>query len=246
MNQPAGLLFVSGLLLLIPGCATMRSEPDLPPGHHARAFTRAVTKTVGGGYLLFLPEDYGATRRVWPTILFLHGAGERGSDLDIVKRHGPPRIAEERPDFPFIVISPQCPENEFWSSDFLIGLLNEVEANYDVDRDRIYLTGMSMGGFGAWDLASRQPERFAAIAPICGGGNRLVACRLKDVPIRTFHGARDQVVPLARTEEMVQAVRDCGGNPELIVYPDAGHDAWTRTYDDPALYDWFMQHKRRK
>jgi predicted peptidase len=122
---------------------------------------------------------------------FLHGAGEKGSNLEYVKRHGVARIVEEQPDFPFIAVSPQCPQGQYWSVPRLSTLLDEVESSYRVDPDRIYLTGISMGGFGTWRLAAAQPHRFAAIAPICGGGDPTDACNLKDLPVWAFHGARD-------------------------------------------------------
>lgn len=240
------LLPLLAVLLLASGCATTRPDPaaDAVPGRQgAHAFEREVVRTVGADYLLYLPEGYGEARQEWPLLLFLHGAGERGDDLELVKKHGPPKIVEER-DLPFIVVSPQAPEDGWWDPDVLTGLLDEVEARYRVDSDRIYVTGLSMGGFGTWDLAGRTPERFAAIAPIAGGGNRRTACRLEDLPIWAFHGARDEVVPVARTEEMAEAVRACGGDPVVTIYPEAGHDSWTETYDDPELYRWLLQHSR--
>lgn len=177
-------------------------------------------------------------------ILFLHGAGERGSDLDWVKRYGVAKIVEEQPDFPFIVASPQCPRSQYWSVQLLSDLLDEVIDTYGVDPDRVYLTGLSMGGYGTWYLAAAQPHRFAAIAPICGGGDPDEACKLKTLPVWAFHGARDSVVPESESKEMVEALKACGGNVKYTVYPEAGHDSWTQTYNNPALYDWFLQHRR--
>lgn len=218
-------------------------------GLHPRTFQRSIRKLVGCQYLVFLPEDYDGSRKRWPLILFLHGAGERGKKLDLVKKHGPPKIVEQQPDFPFIVISPQCAAKEWWSNDVLTALLDEVLADYRVDPRRVYLTGLSMGGYGAWSLAMACPERFAAVAPICGGGNRLLAHKLKGLPVWAFHGAKDDVVPVRESEKMVDAVREAGGDARLTVYPDAGHDSWTATYTNPKLYEWFLAHKtppRRK
>ncbi|MCX5638501.1 MAG: alpha/beta hydrolase-fold protein, partial [Planctomycetota bacterium] len=141
----------------------MKSEPVLPPGQHSQVFEKRITKTVKCQYLLFLPEGYGQKKQHWPMILFLHGAGERGSDLNLVKKHGPPKIVEGQKDFPFIVVSPQCPAGDWWTdkNEVLINLLDDVVARYDVDAERIYLTGLSMGGFGTWTLASAYPDRFA-------------------------------------------------------------------------------------
>ena len=203
-------------------------------------------------YLLFLPREYGAqAERRWPLILFLHGAGERGDDLEILKRHGIPHIAEQYPDFPFVAVSPQCPDRSWWQMQIVtVGLLlSQVVTTLAVDTDRVYLTGISMGGFGAWYLGARHPERFAAVAPICGYGLSsrgfpARVCSLKDVPVWTFHGAQDNVVPLSDTQKLVNTLRACGGGVRFTVYPDAGHNSWTRTYENPDLYEWFLRHVR--
>ncbi|MCK4602381.1 MAG: prolyl oligopeptidase family serine peptidase [Phycisphaerae bacterium] len=195
-------------------------------------------------HILHLPAGYPGRKR-WPLMMFLHGAGERGDDLSQVAIYGPPKIAKKDKHFPFIVVAPQCPADRWWCIDDLLGLLDEVTAGCAVDRDRVYLTGMSMGGFGTWVLAARAPRRFAAIAPICGGGDPATARRLKDVPIWAFHGARDQTVPLRQSQQMVEAVRQIGGKAKLTVYPSAGHDSWTATYANPRLYTWMLKHRRK-
>ena len=199
-------------------------------------------------YLLFLPESYAqSTNEEFPLILFLHGAGERGSDLDSVKRHGIPKIVETNPDFPFIAVSPQCPEDSWWTSELhtINGLIEEVVEKYQVDTSRIYLTGLSMGGFGTWSLASMYPERFAAIAPVCGGGEvRQILRSLVEMPIWTFHGQKDDVIPFSRSEEIVTALKKHGSSIKFTIYPEAGHDSWTKTYDNPELYKWFLKHSR--
>ena len=197
-------------------------------------------------YLLYLPKGCGKTKKRWPLILFLHGAGERGDDLERVKIHGPPKLAAEGREFPFIIVSPQCPEDYWWSNPVLIALLDDIERRLPVDPARIYLTGLSMGGFGTWNLATEHPGRFAAIAPICGGGHPILAGRLKDVPVWAFHGARDEVVPLSASQSMVDAVKRAGGRPRFTVYPAAGHDSWTATYNNPRLYAWFLKHRTAK
>ncbi|HKJ67669.1 MAG TPA: alpha/beta hydrolase-fold protein [bacterium] len=148
-------------------------------------------------YLLYLPEDYyqNANQR-WPLVLFLHGAGERGTDLNLVTKHGPPKLAAAGERFPFIILSPQCPEDRRWKSGPLKRLLDRVKLNFRVDETRIYLTGLSMGGYGTWHLAARYPEYFAAIAPICGAGDPEHAETLRDVPVWAFHGAQDEVFRL--------------------------------------------------
>ena len=199
-------------------------------------------------YLLFLPESYAqSNNQKFPLIFFLHGAGERGSDLDSVKRHGIPKIVETNPDFPFIAVSPQCPEDSWWTSELhtINGLIEEIVEKYQVDTSRIYLTGLSMGGFGTWSLASMYPERFAAIAPVCGGGEvRQILRSLVEMPIWTFHGKKDDVIPFSRSEEIVTALKKHGSSIKFTIYPEAGHDSWTKTYDNPELYKWFLKHSR--
>src|SRR5262249_54165111 len=154
-----------------------------------------------------------------------HGAGERGDDLQLVKKHGPPKLIDEGKDFPFVVISPQSPKERSWRPHELMALVDEIVARRKIDQDRIYVTGLSMGGFGTWALAAYSPDRFAAIAPICGGGDTSAARRLTKVPVWAFHGAKDAVVPLKRSEDMVEAVKNSGGDARLTVYPDANHDS---------------------
>ena len=213
-----------------------------------KTLDKQITKDVRCKYLLYLPQDYGRKEQKWPLMLFLHGAGERGDNLDLVKKHGPPKLIEQGKHFPFIIVSPQCPAGVWWPEkiDTLVALLDEIAAKYAVDTDRVYLTGLSMGGFGTWSLACRHPERFAAIAPICGGGMWFLADRLKAVPVWAFHGAKDRVVPLDLSESMVEAVKRMGGDARLTVYPEAQHDSWTVTYNNPELYDWFLAHRRNK
>ena len=179
-------------------------------------------------------------------MMFLHGGGEKGTDLDRVLVHGPPKLASEGKDFPFIIISPQCPPNSRWNeiTEELAALCDFIIEKYDVDSIRTYITGLSMGGAGTWAMIQRYPNRFAAAAPICGGGDRSLARRkLKDLPIWVFHGAKDNTVPLERSQEMVDAIGKAGNpNIEFTIYPDAGHDSWTETYDNPELYDWFLKH----
>jgi len=220
-----------------------KEKPVVPSPQKSQSFEATVTKTVGCHYLVYLPEGYGKGGQRWPLILFLHGSGERGTDLEKVKLHGPPKLVEAGESFPFIIVSPQCPESEDWSVDVLTALLDHVEREYPVDTDRVYLTGLSRGGFGTWVLGMAHPERFAAIAPICGWADPKKACALKDVPVWAFHGAKDKAVALEDEEAVVDALRKCGGDVKFTIYPDATHDAWTRTYENPALYEWFLSRR---
>lgn len=213
----------------------------------AHSFVREIRKTVGGRYLLHLPASYRTDPGMrWPVILFLHGRGERGDDLEMVKRHGPPRMAERNPDFPFIVVSPQCPAGQVWDLDTLNALLDEVLEQTPADPDRVYLTGLSMGGYGTFSLGILSSSRFAAIAPICGGGHENEVRPEHDrVAAWVFHGAKDEIVPPTESERMVQALTRVGAEVRFTLYPDAGHDSWTETYANPELLGWFLQHTRR-
>lgn len=192
-------------------------------------------------YLLYLPEGYSEEKK-YPLLVFLHGAGERGDDLELVKIHGPPKLIEAGRDFPFIIVSPQVPLDEWWSPDTVVWLTKEIIENYSVDTERVYLTGLSMGGFGTWSTAVKYPQMYAAIAPICGGGDPSKAHRIKDIPIWVFHGAKDDIVPFGRSEEMYEALKEYG-NIEFTVYPEANHDSWTETYENPEFYEWLLSHK---
>jgi predicted peptidase len=216
----------------------------------ALLFSKQIVKTVQLGYLLHLPSAYDEDpQKRWPLILFLHGGGERGDDPHMLKIHSIPMIVEGRPDFAFIVLSPQCPADSSWVTELeaLEALLEEVCGAYRVDRRRLYLTGPSMGGMGTWQYAVAHPERFAAIAPICGGlqyANPQRVCVLKDLPVWAFHGALDPIVPIGMSQVLVDALQGCGGNVRFTIYPERGHDVHVETYDNPELYAWFLAQSR--
>ena len=211
----------------------------------AREFRRTIAREVSLRYLLYLPPDYAESGSPWPLVLFLHGAGERGTDLDRVKVHGLPNLIAAGRDFPFVVVSPQWPEEDtVWDADALGALLDEVGERFRIDPRRVYVTGLSMGGYGTWALATARPDRFAAIAPICGGGRPKRAARIAHIPAWVFHGAKDEVVPVEASREMVEALTTLGADVRFTVYPEAGHDSWTETYDNPAFYDWLLAQRR--
>lgn len=209
----------------------------------ARHMERQITLTLD--YLLYLPPEY-EQKDSWPLMVFLHGAGERGSDLSRLKVHGPPKLIEQGQDLPFIIVSPQCPADQWWPGleREVIAMIDEMMEQYRIDPRRIYLTGLSMGGYGTWAIGCAYPQRFAAMVPICGGGRPFLAPALKNVPVWAFHGARDPVVPLRESEQMVEAVNRAGGSAKLTVYPEATHDSWTETYENPRLYDWLLSHSK--
>jgi predicted esterase len=196
-------------------------------------------------YLVYKPPGY-EKKKDWPLILFLHGVKEGSNNLDIVKKTALPQILEEGKDLPFVVICPQCREKQVWDEDKLIKLLDKVVEKYSVDKNRIYLTGDSMGGYGSWSLGYTYPERFAAIAPICGGGRASQAAKLKNVPIWAFHNENDDIVLSSESQDMVDVVNKAGGNAKLTIYPVSGHDAWTQTYKNDQLYEWFLEHKLKE
>jgi len=229
--------------------AGRRSKAVVEQTHQSFEGTTETGRTVKMPYLLYLPRSYGQSEKRWPLMLFLHGAGERGDDLEKVKTHGPPKlIAREGKEFPFLVVSPQCPQDGWWSDEaqieMLDALLDHILSRYRIDQNRIYVTGLSMGGFGTWGLAVRYPNRFAAIAPICGGGDPRDAPRISHLPVWAFHGAKDKVVALEKSQEMVAALEKAGSNVKFTIYPEDGHDSWTKTYNNPELYTWFLEHMR--
>ncbi|MCW3119741.1 MAG: hypothetical protein JWM28_3823 [Chitinophagaceae bacterium] len=196
-------------------------------------------------YLLYLPEGYGTdTTLRWPLMIFLHGSGESGVDLEKVKAHGPPKLIEAGKKFPFIVVSPQAPPQTGWKSEVLKGMLDDVKKKYRVDNDRVYLTGLSMGGFGTWDLSEKYPDEFAAIAPICGGGDAEKVWKLRHMPVWCFHGAKDDVVPPAASQAMVDALRKYNPDVRFTLYPEANHNSWEVTYNNDSLYNWFLSQKK--
>ena len=208
----------------------------------SHTFQKEVKITLSANYLLYLPKDYQDSANQFPLVLFLHGIGERGTDIEKVKTHGLPKLISEGKEFPFIVLSPQCPDNVFWNTDVLSALIDEIESHYRVDKNRIYVTGLSMGGNGTWSLALAEPNRFAAIAPVCGWSHPVEFCKLAHMPIWIFHGAKDNVVPLNFSEQIVQQSKACGGaNVKFTIYPEANHDAWTETYNNEELYKWFLE-----
>ncbi|SMO63541.1 prolyl oligopeptidase family serine peptidase [Fodinibius sediminis] len=227
-------------------------------------------------YRMLEPADYDSTG-LYPLVLFLHGAGERGSDNFSQLKWGVHHFADPRfrEKYPAFVVAPQVPEDSFWSTLSLnrdsssyimpmrqhptepmrltIELLEQLQQKYAIDADRLYVTGLSMGGFGTFDLIERFPSKFAAAVPICGGGDAARAFLLKEMPIWVFHGAQDQVVDVEYSRTVVDAIQNAGGHPGFTEYPDAGHvGAWVQAYGNPQLYEWMFgktlqdQEKRRR
>jgi predicted peptidase len=198
-------------------------------------------------YLLYVPKTE-ADSSGYPLMLFLHGSGERGNDLALLKKNGPPSFLDENYDFPFVVVTPQCSPDDHWHSRPLLRLLDSIESKLPIDPDRIYVTGLSMGGFGTWHLAQAAPERFAAIAPVCGGYNGSTSDlkNLADMPIWVFHGQKDDVVSINESQRIVDELQLAGAkNLKFTVYPDADHDSWTDTYNNEMLYSWMLEQRKK-
>lgn len=196
-------------------------------------------------YLLYLPDGYDKdTSTRFPLMIFLHGSGESGEDLAKVKVHGPPKMIEQGRKFPFIIVSPQAPPNTGWQTERMEAMLGDIKKKYRVDEDRIYLTGLSMGGFGTWNWAAKFPGEFAAIAPICGGGDPAETWKLRHMPVWCFHGAKDDVVPLTSSQRMVDSLKRYNPSVRFTVYPEANHNSWDTTYNNDSLYSWFLSHRK--
>ncbi|RNA68436.1 prolyl oligopeptidase family serine peptidase [Alteribacter keqinensis] len=213
-------------------------------------------------YLLHLPDDVQETDEKLPLILFLHGAGERGTDINPVRTHGIFQNLDMAEDF--IIVAPQCSEQSYWVKeiDGLSALLDDLEVKYPVDPDRVYLTGLSMGGIGAWHLALENPDRFAAIVPVCGGlsvpsfrreqlgltfdSNELFSrlSVLTSTSVWAFHGEKDDVIPMNESVNMIAFLQKEGGKAAITVYENVGHDSWVQAYSSPELYKWLISKKR--
>ncbi len=197
-------------------------------------------------YVKYLPKDYDSTKK-YPLVFFLHGAGERGDDLDVACRHGfMKHVREDGKEYPFIFIAPQCPFEKYWGcyTESLLAFLGYICAELPIDKDKIYLTGLSMGGTGTWMLAMADAERFAAIAPVCGSGIVWYPWPLKDVPVYMYHGDCDDVVPLQESIAMLTAIHRCGGKAQLEICYGVGHNAWDIAYDGDKLVTWLLSHKK--
>jgi predicted peptidase len=195
-------------------------------------------------YLLSKPEGYG--RRRVPLLVFLHGAGERGSDLQAVAVHGPLKEIAKGRKLPFLVAAPQCPRGQWWDADLVNAFVEHLVRTYRIDRDRVYLTGLSMGGFGTWSAAAKRPDLYAAILPICGGIDPDEVTSLVRMPIWTVHGDADMAVPISETVRAVDRLKELGASPRFDIVRGGGHDVWTDVYASDATYQWMMAQKRVK
>ena len=198
------------------------------------------------GYVRYLPKDYDESKK-YPLVFFLHGAGERGDDLDVASRHGfMKHVREEGREYPFIFVAPQCPAGKYWGcyTESLLAFLEYICESLPVDRERVYLTGLSMGGTGSFMLAMAAPERFAAVAPVCGSGIYWFGEALSNVPVMMYHGDLDETVPIEESVEMLRAIHKRGGRAELRICYGVKHNAWEIAYNGDELVNWFLSHKK--
>ena len=240
---------LAGAAVCLSGCATtgMRRQAE----EDAAVTTGFLTKSVevdGATYFysVYVPADYDPAKS-WPLVLFLHGMGERGGDGLLQTEVGiGTAIRRHAAWFSCIVVMPQCPDTCLWdgATEVIDASLAQTREQYRIDPARIYLTGLSMGGFGAWAYGARHGDVFAALAPICGGGDLSDAARLAEMPIWAFHGADDDVVPPERSRKMVEAVKAAGGKVKYTEYPGVGHNSWDETYGNRKVITWLLRQRR--
>lgn len=219
------------------------SLPSFAQKAEGGSFSTELTVKKELNYLLYTPKS---TKEAKPLIIFLHGSGEKGNDLEKVKTHGPFKYLKTH-ELDAYVLAPQCPQEEYWDEEVLYRLIQKVIKENKIDPDRIYLTGLSMGGWGAWNLAFAHPDMFAALVPIAGFVDRVPMienCKIKNIPTRIFHGLLDDVVDVSYSVNIYKKLKSCSTDIELTIFDDANHDSWTRVYDDPAIYEWMLQQKR--
>ena len=253
------LVFATSLFAMSPLSAA-EPLPDHRDRFEARTFTAGEAKLP---YRLLKPKAVEAGKK-YPVVLFLHGAGERGTDNKVQLVHGMNDFAADEimDKYPAFVVAPQCPEgmqwvDTPWSADShkmpekptpalqqSLDLLSALAMEFPIDENRIYITGLSMGGFGAWDAVQRHPKRFAAVVPICGGGDPAFAKAIFTLPVWAFHGDKDEAVKVRRSRDMIEALKAAGGTPKYTEYPGVGHNSWTAAYADPDLYKWLFAQKR--
>ncbi len=227
----------SMLLLLMQGCAAQ--------SHLIQDELDAVT-VENLQYYLYYPEDYFDSDKEFPLLLFLHGGGESGRDIGEIKKNGPPKMLAEGKQFPFLVLAPQNPHiKKWWNTQAVVQLMDSVASNNRVDKKRIYLTGLSRGGSAAWEMATQYPEKFAAMAVVCGMAPVPYAHWIdRDLPIWVFHGEEDKVIGVEESDRMVEKLRSMGQDIRYTRYKGVGHNAWSRAYTTDSLYTWFTKQKR--
>lgn len=210
---------------------------------HDQSFSTTVQVEVSIAYRTYFPKDYSEEGDAYPLLYFMHGSGERGTDLDRLETATLPQFIKKGLELPFVTVCPQC--EEMWNTRSLDLLLDEVIEKYNIDPSRVYLSGNSMGGLGTWMLANVAADRVAAIAPICPPSTRINPENFKGLPIWCFHGAMDSEVPIGESVKMIRQLRKAGCDVKFTVYADADHDTWTPAYHDPELMSWLLSHHKQ-
>ena len=240
---------ISTLVIAAAVCmATASARADVPAaGKQVAASTTVKIKgddgerSVAMRYWIYLPAEYDSKpAEKWPLVLFLHGAGERGDDLEKVKIHGPPKLVSQGKSFPFVLVSPQVPTGGRWNADELAKLVDELTSSHRIDKDRLYVTGLSMGGSGTWSLISSYPDKFAAAMPLCGRGDLDSVSMLAKTPIWVLVGAKDREQTVENCQQMANALAKAGCKGRFTLYFELPHDCWTVTYDNPQTYEWLL------
>jgi predicted peptidase len=239
------------ILIGLLGFAAEPPAPSAPLDPNVQG-KRFESGNVRVNYALYLPKAYKADGPAWPLIVFLHGAGSKGDDLKRMEKTGPLTqvVGKDGRDLPFIIVAPLCPNTkESWSSSTQLAALDalhkELISKYNIDQNRVYLTGLSLGGSGTWAYASEHPHRFAAILMVSGYGNPKNAIKLSHLPIWLFHGAKDTNVPMKSSEAIAEALKTVGNPVEFTIIPEGKHDIWGQVYGNPAIYEWMLKHKRQ-
>ena len=255
------LFLITGSVAIVFLWLTRSAAAKDPLPLEKKTFTGAEGATLPYQYMT--PPAIEAGKK-YPLVIFLHGAGERGNDNEKQSVHGVPQFASEanRKKYPCFLIAPQCPEGKKWvevdwsadthvspkdpsvSAKLTLDLIAQLVKDQPIDTKRIYITGLSMGGYGTWDLLARHPELFAAGVPVCGGADEKTAPVVKQLPIWAFHGAKDTAVKPARSRNMIKAILVAGGQPKYTEYADVGHDSWNKAYADPELFVWLFAQKK--
>lgn len=202
-------------------------------------FSKEITTKISMQYILDMPKN---TKEKLPLIVFLHGSGERGTDLEMVKNHSP-FTYKSLIKQPVAILAPQCPESIWWDTNTVYELINEIVSKNNIDPKRIYLTGLSMGGWGSWKLAEEHPEMFAALATVCAPVDKQMFYRLdglKNIPTKIFHGALDDVVPVQNSIDIYQKLKAINPKVTLTIFENDNHNSWDSTYSDPKFYEWML------
>ena len=201
-------------------------------------------------YLLYLPKNYATSNKAYPVVIYLHGSSQKGNDLSKLKTYGLPQLVDKGRDFDFIIASPQCPGNKYWSTDnWFDSLYIDLKSKYKIDVDRVYLTGVSMGGYGTYIVGMDHVDKLAALVPLCGGINdsdTTRVCTLKDTPIWAFHGTADDIINIKETERVVEGLKECGGNIKFTRLENEGHGIQYLYDTNQEIYTWLLQQRRRK